>query len=318
MQGADIYRASGSLRRSPSAWINNDLEVFSRSSREEDDEEALKWAALEKLPTVSRLRKGILTSSEGGASEINIHDLGWVERKALLERLVKVAEEDNEKFLLKLKNRVARVGIDFPTIEVRFEHLNIEAEAFVGTNALPTILNFITSLFEGFLIDMGILSSRKKKLTILNDVSGIIKPSRLTLLLGPPSSGKTTLLLALAGKLDPALKCSGKVTYNGHGLDEFVPQRTAAYISQHDLHNGEMTVRETLAFSARCQGVGDRYELLAELSRREKQANIKPDPDMDVYMKVRTKMPLYYKLWIDIFIHDNRKELIDNQIWDLN
>ncbi|MBA0749004.1 hypothetical protein Gogos_002972 [Gossypium gossypioides] len=285
MQGADIYRASGSLRRSPSAWRNNDLEVFSRSSREEDDEEALKWAALEKLPTVSRLRKGILTSSEGGASEINIHDLGWVERKALLERLVKVAEEDNEKFLLKLKNRVARVGIDFPTIEVRFEHLNIEAQAFVGTNALPTILNFITSLFEGFLIDMGILSSRKKKLTILNDVSGIIKPSRLTLLLGPPSSGKTTLLLALAGKLDPALKCSGKVTYNGHGLDEFVPQRTVAYISQHDLHIGEMTVRETLAFSARCQGVGDRYELLAELSRREKQANIKPDPDMDVYMK---------------------------------
>jgi ABC-type multidrug transport system ATPase subunit len=28
----------------------------------------------------------------------------------------------------------------------------------------------------------------------------------MTLLLGPPSSGKTTLLLALAGKLDPALK----------------------------------------------------------------------------------------------------------------
>jgi len=29
---------------------------------------------------------------------------------------------------------------------------------------------------------------------------------RMTLLLGPPSSGKTTLLLALAGKLDPMLK----------------------------------------------------------------------------------------------------------------
>ena len=52
---------------------------------------------------------------------------------------------------------------------------------------------------------------------------------------------------------------SGKVTYNGNGMDEFVPQRTAAYISQHDLHIGEMTVRETLAFSARCQGVGSRY-----------------------------------------------------------
>jgi ABC-type multidrug transport system ATPase subunit len=56
-----------------------------------------------------------------------------------------------------------------------------------------------------------------------------------------------------------ALQVSGRVTYNGHGMEEFVPERTAAYISQHDLHIGEMTVRETLAFSARCQGVGARF-----------------------------------------------------------
>ncbi|KAL8043064.1 hypothetical protein ABFX02_09G094400 [Erythranthe guttata] len=47
-----------------------------------------------------------------------------------------------------------------------------------------------------------------------------------------------------------------------------------------------MTVRETLAFSARCQGVGSSHEVLAELSRREKGANIKPDPDVDMYMKI--------------------------------
>lgn len=52
---------------------------------------------------------------------------------------------------------------------------------------------------------------------------------------------------------------SGRVTYNGHGMDEFIPQRTSAYISQHDVHIGEMTVRETLAFSARCQGVGAKF-----------------------------------------------------------
>ncbi|XP_058221820.1 pleiotropic drug resistance protein 1-like isoform X2 [Rhododendron vialii] len=68
-------------------------------------------------------------------------------------------------------------------------------------------------------------------------------------------------------------------------MNEFVPQRTSAYISQHDLHLGELTVRETLAFSARCQGVGQRYEMLTELSRREKEANIKPDPDLDIFMK---------------------------------
>ena len=83
---------------------------------------------------------------------------------------------------------------------------------------------------------------------------------------------------------------SGKITYCGHELTEFVPQRTCAYISQNDLHNGEMTVRETLDFSGRCLGVGTRYELLAELSRREKQAGIKPDPEIDAFMKA-TAMP---------------------------
>ncbi|KAB2069937.1 hypothetical protein ES319_A08G124100v1 [Gossypium barbadense] len=107
----------------------------------------------------------------------------------------------------------------------------------------------------------------------------------MTLLLGPPSSGKTTLLLALAGKLDRDLEFSGRVTYNGHEMDDFVPQRTAAYIGQHDVHIPEMTVRETIAFSARCQGIGPRFEMLAELSKREKAANITPDPDIDVFMK---------------------------------
>lgn len=81
----------------------------------------------------------------------------------------------------------------------------------------------------------------------------------MTLLLGPPGSGKTTLLKALAGRMDSSLRATGQVTLNGHTHDEFVPQRTAAYISQRDLHVGEMTVRETLDFSAKCQGVGARY-----------------------------------------------------------
>ncbi|KAL5756301.1 hypothetical protein ACOSP7_020727 [Xanthoceras sorbifolium] len=287
MDVGDLYRASSSLRAaSSSRWRNSNMEAFSRSSREEeDDEEALRWAALEKLPTFDRLRKGILTTSRGGASEIDISNLGFQERRKLIERLVNVAEVDNEKFLLKLKNRIDRVGIKLPKIEVRFEHLNVEAEAYVGSRALPTFFNFSINIIEGFLNYLHIISSRKEHLTILKDVSGIIKPSRMTLLLGPPASGKTTLLLALAGKLDSSLKVSGGVTYNGHGMHEFVPQRTAAYISQHDVHIGELTVRETLAFSARCQGVGSRYEMLAELSRREKAANIKPDPDIDVFMK---------------------------------
>ncbi|CAL4948796.1 unnamed protein product [Urochloa decumbens] len=291
----DIQKVA-SMRRgdSGSMWRRGD-DVFSRSSREEDDEEALRWAALEKLPTYDRVRRAIVplgdeADAEGGGGgkgvvDVDVLSLGPQQRRALLERLVRVADEDNERFLLKLKDRVDRVGIDMPTIEVRFENLEAEAEVRVGSSGLPTVLNSIVNTVEEAANALHLLPSRKRTMPILHDVSGIIKPRRMTLLLGPPGSGKTTLLLALAGRLDKDLKVTGKVTYNGHEMTEFVPERTAAYISQHDLHIGEMTVRETLAFSARCQGVGSRFDMLTELSRREKAANIKPDADIDAFMK---------------------------------
>lgn len=72
------------------------------------DEEALKWAAIQRLPTVTRLRRGLLINSEGGANEIDVHKIGLQERKYLLERLVRIADADNENFLLKLKDRIDR------------------------------------------------------------------------------------------------------------------------------------------------------------------------------------------------------------------
>ena len=48
---------------------------------------------------------------------------------------------------------------------------------------------------------LGLNRSRRRNITILKAVSGVLLPGRLTLLLGPPGSGRTTLLKALAGKL---------------------------------------------------------------------------------------------------------------------
>ncbi|CAJ2632858.1 unnamed protein product [Trifolium pratense] len=261
----------------------------------ESDVRSLKWASIQRLPTVARLRRGLLTTPQGDTNEIDVHNIGLQERTYLLQRLVKNnintddgddddVDNDQSSFLLKLmRDRIDRAGVDIPTIEVRFEHLNVQSHVQVGKRALPTITNYMLDILEAPL--NYILKRRKPNLNILQDVSGIIKHSRMTLLLGPPSSGKTTLLLALAGKLDPNLKFTGKVSYNGHEMNEFVPQRTAVYASQNDIHLGELTVRETLAFSARVQGVGPRYDILAEVCRREKEENIIPDPDIDVYMK---------------------------------
>ncbi|KAM0847154.1 hypothetical protein ACQ4PT_055202 [Festuca glaucescens] len=252
-----------------------------------DEEEAPLWAALRRLPTLEqRARHAIVTLEDGSRKVADVGRVGSAERRALLARLLRSGvQEDNERFLLKLKDRIDRVGIVLPTVEVRFEHLNADVEVCVGTRGLPTVLNSITNIFEGAANALHILPSRKRKLPILHGISSIIKPRRMTLLLGPPGSGKTTFLLALAGRLGSDLQVSGKVTYNGHEMDDFVPERTAAYVSQHDLHIGEMTVRETLVFSARCQRVGYLHDLLLELLRREEASSIKPDVDIDVFMK---------------------------------
>lgn len=45
---------------------------------------------------------------------------------------------------------------------------------------------------------------------------------------------------------------------------------------------------KSLDFSGRCLGVGTRYDLLAELSRREIEAGTKPDSEIDTFMKATT------------------------------
>lgn len=49
-------------------------------------------------------------------------------------------------FLLELG--IFRVGLDLPAIEVRFEHLEVEAEAHTAGRALPTMFNFSLNMFE--------------------------------------------------------------------------------------------------------------------------------------------------------------------------
>ncbi|CDO99881.1 unnamed protein product [Coffea canephora] len=263
-------------------------DVFQKSGRH-DDEEELKWAAIERLPTYDRMRKGMLTQVlDNGRvihEEVDVAHLGIDDKKNLMDNILKTVEEDNERFLMRLRDRTDRVGIDIPKVEIRYENLSVEGNAFIGSRALPTLLNSTVNSIEGLLGVLKLFPSKKKAVKILDEASGIVKPSRMTLLLGPPASGKTTLLKALAGKLEDDLQVSGKITYCGHELKEFIPQRTCAYISQNDLHHGEMTVRETLDFSGRCLGVGTRYDLLAEMSRREIQAGIKPDPEIDAFMK---------------------------------
>jgi len=96
------------LRTSSSWWASRGSNAFRSSAREEDDEEVLRWAAIEKLPTYDRMRKGILTAVGGGIQEVDIQGLSMQERQCLMQRLIRIPEEDNERFLLKLRERIQR------------------------------------------------------------------------------------------------------------------------------------------------------------------------------------------------------------------
>lgn len=123
----------------------------SRRDEEDDDEYELQWAAIERLPTLRRMKMSVLHSPGNGtgsqehkeAQIVDVTKLGAVDRRMLVEKLIKSIENDN-------------------------------------------------------------------------------------------------------------------LRLNGFKLAEFVPEKTSAYVSQYDLHIAEMTVRETLDFSARFQGVGSR------------------------------------------------------------
>lgn len=108
---------SRSVSRSASRASRMIEDVFSpmnsrRSTRAEEDEEALRWAALEKLPTYDRLRKTVLKSFPENEDdkimhkEVDVRNLDVNVRQEFIDRLFKVAEEDNERFLRKLRNRI--------------------------------------------------------------------------------------------------------------------------------------------------------------------------------------------------------------------
>jgi hypothetical protein len=99
--------ASSSFRK---VWTGQP-DVFQRSGRE-DDEEELKWAALERLPTYDRLRKGfpkqVLDNGRVGYEEVDVTNLQMQDKKHLMENILKVVEEDNEMFLRRLRDRTDR------------------------------------------------------------------------------------------------------------------------------------------------------------------------------------------------------------------
>ncbi|TMW67542.1 hypothetical protein Poli38472_011162 [Pythium oligandrum] len=93
---------------------------------------------------------------------------------------------------------------------------------------------------------------------ILNNISAMFLPGTITLVLGQPGSGKSSLMKILSGRfqLGRDVKLSGDITYNGIKRDEVMKRlpQLVAYIDQHDRHLPTLTVNETFEFAHECNG----------------------------------------------------------------
>lgn len=91
-------------------------DVFSRNStkkeNENNDEEELMWAAFERLPTYDRVRKGMLTQTTSKGKlfhhEVDVTKLGPQDKKQLIDNVLKIVENDNERLLRRIRDRVDR------------------------------------------------------------------------------------------------------------------------------------------------------------------------------------------------------------------
>ncbi|EGZ08354.1 pleiotropic drug resistance protein ABC superfamily [Phytophthora sojae] len=157
------------------------------------------------------------------------------------------------------------LGKTLPQMEVRFRDVSISADVVVKDRSnleaqLPTLPTEMMKTLQSLTANQHTVTKR-----ILRDVSGVLKPGTITLVLGQPGSGKSSLMKLLSGRFpqDKSVSIEGEVKYNGTSAAELrarLPQ-LVSYVPQRDKHYPELTVKETLEFAhAACGGGGELSE----------------------------------------------------------
>ena len=167
-----------------------------------------------------------------------------------------------------LSAKTCRISIKVAhSVTVEYTGLTVDAQAATQEQGNPSVLNSAKRAAEA----LACCLPPPPTLRVLTGVSGKLVPGRLTLLLGPPGSGKSLFMRTLAGRLHPAasgsgLAVQGSVTYNGVPVAELESRRIAGLVLQQDCHISNLTVLETIEFAADCMlGAADAQQALATL-----------------------------------------------------
>lgn len=94
--------------------------------------------------------------------------------------------------------------------------------------------------------DQGVSENR---LQLLREVTGSFRPGILTALMGVSGAGKTTLMDVLAGRKTGGY-IEGDIRISGFPKKQETFARISGYCEQTDIHSPQVTVKESLIYSA--------------------------------------------------------------------
>ena len=88
-----------------------------------------------------------------------------------------------------------------------------------------------------------------KKVQLLSNVTGAFKPGVLTALMGVSGAGKTTLMDVLSGRKSRG-DIEGDIQVGGYHKVQETFARVSGYCEQFDIHSPNLTIEESLEYSA--------------------------------------------------------------------
>jgi ABC-type multidrug transport system ATPase subunit len=91
--------------------------------------------------------------------------------------------------------------------------------------------------------------SNSDRLQLLHEVTGAFRPGVLTALVGVSGAGKTTLMDVLSGRKTCGY-VEGDIRISGYPKKQETFVRISGYCEQNDIHSPNVTVKESLVYSA--------------------------------------------------------------------